>query len=124
MAVWPELRALTIVKFCWYPALTASGTVAAIAAHKPVKSARQNTREASLATAEPAYFDVRRAQRLEEGLGRPSARQDAQPRCAGSARHALRRCLHQLPDLRAGARQLCHRPPYPRYRILGQLDCL
>ena len=48
------------------------------------------------------------------------ARHHAASRCAGAARHPLRRRLHQLPDLRARARLAGHRPLCARDRLLGQ----
>ena len=54
------------------------------------------------------------------GARRPSVHRDAQPRCARRARHALHVGVHDVPDLRAGARGVRRRPLRARDRLLGQ----
>ena len=67
---------------------------------------------------------VRRAQQARRRLLRASDGEDAESRRARRARHALYQRLHQLPDLRAGARELRHRTLRAPGALLGQRDRL
>ena len=63
---------------------------------------------------------VRRAQPEVPRRRRASVHPDAEPRRARGARHALHVGVHDVPDLRAGARGVRGRPLRARDRLLGQ----
>ena len=100
-------------------ALAASRPPTIPAAHRRCP-ARPAVRYFPHARHQHARAHVRRAQSEVPRGRRPSVHRHAESRRAGGARHALHVGVHDLPDLRAGARGVRGRPLRARDRLLGQ----